>query len=247
MEKIISFSLYGNDAKYCIGALNNVKLQPVIYPGWKCRIYYNNTVPLHYIEQLKEAGAQLIDMSSSPLNNYGMYWRFLVYDDKNVERFIVRDTDSRLSAREKHAVDEWISSGKTLHIMRDHPYHNVKILGGTWGIKNDFKLNMYDLIQHHLKDSAAFKYNDDQLFLNSIYDYYINDMIAHDDFFNYPFNKPFPTKRAGLEFIGEVFNEKNIAVAEHAEILNKYLHKNKSLFKRIRNFGTTLFKSGGEN
>lgn len=54
MKKIISFSLYGNNAKYCVGAIKNVMLQPTIYPNWNCRIYFNNTVPQEYIDQLKK-------------------------------------------------------------------------------------------------------------------------------------------------------------------------------------------------
>ena len=41
------------------------------------------------------------------------------------------------------AVDEWIKSGKSLHVMRDHPAHRIpagtnqmSILGGMWGLKS---------------------------------------------------------------------------------------------------------------
>ncbi len=37
----------------------------------------------------------------------GMFWRFLVADDPQVDRFIVRDSDSRLNARDAYAVAEW--------------------------------------------------------------------------------------------------------------------------------------------
>jgi hypothetical protein len=39
--------------------------------------------------------------------------------DADVDRFIVRDADSRLNSREKAAVDAWIASGATFPIMRD--------------------------------------------------------------------------------------------------------------------------------
>jgi hypothetical protein len=35
----------------------------------------------------------------------GMFWRFLVADDPTVDRFIIRDSDSRLNARERFAVE----------------------------------------------------------------------------------------------------------------------------------------------
>lgn len=48
----------------------------------------------------------------------GMFWRWLVAEDPDVERFLIRDVDSRLNEREARAVDEWILSGKAYHIMR---------------------------------------------------------------------------------------------------------------------------------
>jgi hypothetical protein len=62
-----------------------------------------------------------------------MFWRFLVADDDSVDRFIVRDADSRLNAREAAAVLEWVQSGSSCHIMRDHPNHVQIMNGGMWG------------------------------------------------------------------------------------------------------------------
>lgn len=49
--------------------------------------------------------------------------------DAGVDVFISRDADSVLSARESAAVQDWLRSGKTLHVMHDHPHHGVPILG----------------------------------------------------------------------------------------------------------------------
>ena len=65
-----------------------------------------------------------------------MFWRFFAHDETDCEYVVFRDADSRISKREKMAVDEWIQSGKSIHIMRDHPYHTVPILGGMWGCRN---------------------------------------------------------------------------------------------------------------
>lgn len=224
MKKIIAFSLYGENPKYCIGALKNIQLQSEIYPDWICRVYYNYTVPEKYINELKKYNTELVDMSNSNLNEFGMFWRFLVYDDKDVERFIVRDTDSRLNLREKIAVDEWIDSKKNLHIIRDHPQHGVLILGGTWGMKNDHRINMSESINTHLKDKKKFNYGDDQRFLIKIHRMYMDSMICHDDFFDYPNNFPYPQKREKLEFVGQVFDENDITVNEHLQILKNIIN-----------------------
>jgi protein O-GlcNAc transferase len=229
MKKIISFSLYGENPKYCIGAIENVKLQPLIYPDWICRIYYDNSVPEKYIDELRDLKIELVDMTNSGMDNHGMFWRFLVYDDKSVERFIVRDTDSRLNFREKYAVDEWIETDKKLHIMRDHPSHGIQILGGTWGLLNSFDFNMKDAIIKFLEIKPDFKYMDDQIFLTDLYRKYFKSHICHDEIFNFPCNLPFPTPRKELEFVGEVFDEKNNNVPEHTELLKNYLKQTNQL------------------
>ena len=35
--------------------------------------------------------------------------------------------------REKDAVNAWLVSNRTFHVMRDHPDHGTEILGGMWG------------------------------------------------------------------------------------------------------------------
>ena len=70
-----------------------------------------------------------------------MFWRCEPCWDPSVSISVFRDTDSRINSREKHAVDAWMSSDKTFHIMRDHPFHGYYMLGGMWGYKNN---NKYD-------------------------------------------------------------------------------------------------------
>ena len=50
-----------------------------------------------------------------------------------VDRFIVRDSDSRLNSLERFAVQEWIESNKSLHSLRDHVNHCYSFNGGMWG------------------------------------------------------------------------------------------------------------------
>lgn len=48
---------------------------------------------------------------------------------------LFRDLDSRPSERERDAVKEWLASKHILHVMRDHPAHDMPILAGMWGVK----------------------------------------------------------------------------------------------------------------
>lgn len=40
-----------------------------------------------------------------------------------------RDSDGKIIVREEDAVREWLASNRTFHIMRDHPWHCMHIVG----------------------------------------------------------------------------------------------------------------------
>ena len=169
---VISFSLWGSEEKYITGALENLKLASEIYPGWSVRIYVDTTVTLDYCKELHKNGAdiRLVKNNNKGLF-YGAFWRFFVNDDESVDRYLVRDIDSRLNFREYAAVQEWISADKDYHIMRDHPNHKWPIQAGMWGGKaNKFKimplinkvsnLNYYGCDERFLMDEVFPKIKD---------------------------------------------------------------------------------------
>ena len=59
----------------------------------------------------------------------GRAWRFLALGDPTVDLMLSRDLDSALSVRERVAVKEWEMSNYSIHVLRDHYDHNIKILG----------------------------------------------------------------------------------------------------------------------
>lgn len=133
MKKIISFSLWGSNPTYTNGAIWNAEHCQEFYPGWTCRFYYDTTVPKEIVETLTDYGSEMWSMGTTT-DVLGAHWRFhVMFDDTNVERFIVRDTDSRFTKREVDMVSEWEKSGKPFHIIRDNKYHTTSILAGMWG------------------------------------------------------------------------------------------------------------------
>jgi hypothetical protein len=117
-KKIISFSLYGKKHLYYLGAEKNIEEAKEIYPDYICRFYCTKDVPnLEKLKSLAESGeCELIipDLPSPPV-----FWRILACDDPNVDICLQRDCDSIVNCREKAAVEEWLSSDKTLHFMND--------------------------------------------------------------------------------------------------------------------------------
>ena len=201
-KKVISFSLYGNNPKYVVGMLKNVELAKKIYPDWEVWIYYAKTDEA----ALNTTDAVLINMEGSKLP--GRIWRFL----PNVESLIVRDSDSRLSMRERLAVDEWIASGKSLHVMRDHPHHKFAMLAGMWGIKSgDYSVEakVYDWCKNDESWGNMQYDNADQRFLRDvIYRDFKGDMMVHESSDSgFPNGIPFPSEMVDRRFVGEIYDE----------------------------------------
>jgi len=131
-----------------------------------------------------------------------MFWRFLAAGDENVEVMISRDTDSRLWFREKQAVEEWLNSDKDFHIMRDHRYHGVPILGGMWGARGNILKDIKILCDDFEKGDF---WQVDQNFLKQIiYPMVRSQSFVHDDFFTK--ECPFPTKRNEKHFVGQAYS-----------------------------------------
>jgi len=200
-KKIISFCLWGNDPKYTIGAIKNAERAKQIYPEWDVWMYVADDVPDDIIKELEHNDCVIINMGEG--NWKGMFWRFLPGCDPDVT-FISRDTDSRLSMREKYAVDEWIASDKDFHIMRDHPYHKTEILGGMWGARNGIVKDIDTWMSEYEKGDF---WQVDQNFLKEIvYPKIKDNCVVHDPFFE---NKPFPNGKDWNQnsFVGCVFDE----------------------------------------
>ena len=273
LNKLVVFSLWcqkermdpGNKSQsgnmYCQGAVRNIELAKEIYPGWKFRYYIDNSVPKDIINRLSLAGAEVIDVSDLKIPNSGghsypgMFWRFLPMNDSNVDIFIVRDVDSRINKREALAVNEWINSGKQLHVMRDHPHHYYKILGGMWGFNCSMgRYNFNDEINKFMKiRNYKFKRMDDMYFLDYIFDDCLRkgSVLQHDTFFDNKWGKvlQFPECKYGsrtngdeaegnklqyifYRYIGEIFDENDIGVNEKRD---KELFNNQNYLKIMKN------------
>lgn len=213
LKKIISFSLWGDESKYCVGAIRNTQLQKLVYPDWVCRFYLDpNTVPHAVINQLDDLGCEIKLRKNAYFGKYaaGKFWRHSVMTDPEVERFIVRDTDSRIGLREKQCVDEWIESGKSLHIMRDHSHHGHRMMGGMWGgVREQFdKINYHDCLTTFLSAhnfTWKKKRQMDQRFLEQIiYPEFTGDVFIHDNRHFFKDEQVHSIPKDGKHFIGEI-------------------------------------------
>ena len=212
--KYISFSLWGSNPMYCIGAMENIKLAREYYPDWKCVFYVDDTVSKSVTDDLLRSEALVNHVGHNDRGAFwGMFWRFLINDEPDMEAFVSRDCDSRLNIREKLAVDEWMVSDKCLHIMHDHYGHrSVPILGGMWGAKKGCIDNITEKILRWGKYSHK---GIDQHFLWGLIWPTVKDRcMSHGIKWSgrWGESRPFPEHpliKYGGTFVGEIFDENN--------------------------------------
>lgn len=171
--KYICFSLYGNNPLYTLGAVENARLIPEIYPGWKGRFYVYNNVDKTVQEAILNCGSEVVIINEKYIDAQETiakctFWRYYALADSRVEWCIFRDVDSRIGHKEAAAVKQWIKSGYDFHMMYDHHQHTIVMLGGMWGVRGSVLRNIKDLIgQYYRKYDVVYRYNRnyDQYFL----------------------------------------------------------------------------------
>jgi GT2 family glycosyltransferase len=254
--KVISFCLWGNKPIYNQGLIENLKLSQIYYPDWTIWIYiHSKSVPIQTIAQISLfPNIKIIFKTEEEIRpKRNMLWRFEPADDPQVTHFMSRDTDSRISPREVFAVYEWLESEKTLHIMRDHPQHYNKILGGMFGLKCEKLIiakNPNLTWREEVENFYKFKTEneDDQNFLEiMLYNKFLNDCIIHDEIKRYEgtYCKPFPIQyEKSCHFVGCYVNEYNQIDKQTTDILHYFLTQNlpHRISNRITIFEDTVKK-----
>lgn len=183
-RNIISFCLWGDNPVYVTGAIVNARLAPNIYYGWTCRFYCDASVPADALQILRDEGAQVVMMTDPALQAVRPMWRFFASDDPDVDRFICRDTDSRLNAQELIAVEDWLRSGKRFHVMRDHIYHMELMLAGMWGGVAGVIPDMKGLIlkaQKHFNN----RFGDQAFLMEQVWPLIRDDLCTHDSVYRF--------------------------------------------------------------
>jgi tetratricopeptide (TPR) repeat protein len=132
---IIAYTLWGNQPRYQVPLLENVRIRPHLFPEWTIRVYHDHSVDPGYLAQLTAHGVQLRPMRLPPgvPAHRGLLRRFEVISDPSVSRFLIRDADSLLTVKERVAVDAWLRSDFHFHAMRDWYTHTDLLLAGMWG------------------------------------------------------------------------------------------------------------------
>jgi hypothetical protein len=176
-SRIISFSLWGADRLYNVGAVENAKLAKVHYPTWLCRFYCSEDAPA--VPILWRMNCEIVVCTEKDGDPY--FWRFRAASDPHADFTIFRDCDSRINPREAVAVADWQASGRTLHTMHDHKEHTAApILAGMWGIRGGRLEIEGEQVAQWRSTGPAWRTGPDQDFLQDVvWPAFANDHLGH--------------------------------------------------------------------
>jgi len=195
-SKLISFSLFGGNPKYCETSVLNVEATKAVYPDFTCRFHVDDSVPRGVVHRLARLGAEVVEVAARHRRLPGSMWRFLAVDDPDAAVILFRDADSVVSPRERILVDRWLASGRPFHIIRDWYSHTELILAGLFGLRGGFITGMADLMHAYMATPRAQKAGkwSDQYFLRETIWPRVRDVaLTHDRCFGFGVDvEPFP-------------------------------------------------------
>lgn len=159
-------SLWGDNPRYSIGAIRNAELAEKHFPDWKVRIYHDDRVSNNHLKILSEYSSVELYNFTEHRNISPAFWRFFAAFETDDTVMISRDTDSRLSEREKKCVDNWLTRPESYSIIRDHVRHyDFPMLAGMWGHKGKMSIDTFNVMLEYAKHDY---YTSDQVFLREV-------------------------------------------------------------------------------
>ena len=198
-RQVIAFSLFGDNPRYGETAKLNAMVVQQLLPQWTCRFYVDDSVPEQVRSGLQSWGAQVRRVSEQDQAQLsGLMWRFLVLEDPDVDRFLIRDADSLISRREVAAIEAWLQSGKCFHLMRDYFSHTELLLAGMWGgCGGIFKNVREQMVQYIAQGQYLGARVVDQHFLRMhIWPTVKQSLLSHDPVFGFLGGQDFPPHEA---------------------------------------------------
>ena len=132
--KVFSFCIYGTERNYYDGLLENIQIIHEYFPDFEIYIYKG----ICDSEWIFEENCKVIDTHKEGAIN--MLYRYLPIGFADIG--FIRDTDSRITERDRWCIQEFLKSDKSYHIIRDHYWHKEPIMGGIFGWKKQIDIDL---------------------------------------------------------------------------------------------------------
>jgi len=193
-KRVVSFSLFKHATDkwkvFSWGLLHNIVAARTVYPGWKVRVYVDQTVPTDMVKLLQELPEVEVEHRERKQPWDGISWRFEVADDPDVEFFATRDADSRVCWREAMAMREFMESDFSVHAMHDHPIthgYGHPINAGMFGGRGQLTVKkmgktMKQLWEQYHSQNYADRVTDQNFLRDIIWPQFSQDALVHVDY-----------------------------------------------------------------
>lgn len=213
MKKVISYCIWGKKKIYNYGIYEIAISLPRYFPGWNIVVYHTKTVNYDVIRELQKIPYVECIEVNFPNHYRNSMIRFLAAFNPNNDVVIFRDADSRLLKRDVIAVEEWLKSGKEVHVMRDCPTNGkiYRMSAGMWGVRNKFLLKK-EILDAYADHFANYEncYRIDEIFLFKYVYPLLNEKnsIIHSEYYKYePWSTKFPSwaPMGRYDYVGKTY------------------------------------------
>jgi hypothetical protein len=166
-KKVFSFCLYGTESNYYTGLLENIEIVRKFYPEYAIYVYKGVCDPSWVLPDVNviETGKE---------GHINALYRYTPLTFAEVG--FVRDADSRITARDRWCIDEFLKSNYSYHIIRDHHYHVSKIMAGMFGWKKPLDVDL------QIVPTSSYGY-DEKVLADVVYPKVISDALVHTNIF----------------------------------------------------------------
>lgn len=189
--KVFSFCLYGTEPNYYTGLLENIKLIRDHFPEFEIFVFRGVCDPTWTIPE----GVTVVETQREGTVN--TIFRYLPL--QTAEIGFVRDTDSRITERDRWCIRDFLESPYSYHVIRDHIWHKSRIMAGMFGWKKPL-----DFVMEVPTDTY---YGCDEAYIASaIYPRIASDLLVHTNIYAFPgeHSRRLPEMTDTSDFVGNV-------------------------------------------
>ena len=235
------------------GMLRYSQLVPIVFTGWRVRVYVQDpdTTPgmtrilRVIIRKLSNMDVEVVKLDNETTASLpASLWRFLVVDDVTVERFVVRDTDTRPGEREQIVLDHWLKTDVPIHCIRDHPNHTLHafvpgLFGGIPG-------KLGTILGRPIRELMRGHSSDTEFLENVIWPKVKSHCLCHDSVSctRWQGAQAFPILRKENEFVGQRYDANDQVIDNDETLLwNKSFIQPECVYLKDTGFSETAVRS----
>jgi len=189
--KVFSFCLYGTEPNYYTGLLENIKLIRDHFPEFEIFVFRGVCDPTWTIPE----GVTVVETQREGIVN--TISRYLPL--QTAEIGFVRDTDSRITERDRWCIRDFLESPYSYHVIRDHIWHKSRIMAGMFGWKKplDFAMEV---------PTDTYYGCDEAYIASAIYPRIASDLLVHTNIYAFPgeHSRRLPETTDTADFVGNV-------------------------------------------